>query len=196
MNFTTYFDLFSKNFTLFSRDNARAAHALLTPKHYGPEYAKNYLRSYVVKEMNFEYKKTLQTIGSEDSWIPKGIKTALRATLGGIKAQLWSAEAMVSSVEELTNVLRHQTEYYQKEHQQQQQSSQQAQQHQWSAEHIGRLLNIQADEREQLEGSLLYRIGQTQRIFAFNNRTIELMPKGKRRYEFLGVYLLNVCFFT
>lgn len=163
--------------------NARAARPLLTPKEYGIQYSTNYLRSYVQDEMNLYYKHTLQSLGSDDSWIPSGLKAALRVNAGGIKEQVYNAQYTISSVEELVNVFRQQTDKYQKNQQQQQQHASEAQQHPWSAEKIARQLNIQTEEREQLEASLWVHLGGNQRFFTLDNATIEHLPQALRDIE-------------
>jgi hypothetical protein len=165
-------------------ESARSAQPLLTKDNYGIHYSQQSLRSYVVDEMNMLYKQNFYTIGSHDSLFPKGLKYYLRSELGGMKNELINVKTMVSSIDELTNVFQQQTEIHQQKQQQQKQNAQQAQQVKYSSESILRLLNVQNEEREQLEGNLLLQLGGgATRFFTLNNRTIEMLPQAIRELE-------------
>ncbi|GLV61232.1 hypothetical protein CBL_21061, partial [Carabus blaptoides fortunei] len=130
-------------------NSARAAAPLLDPQPYGVQYSKQYLTEYVVKEMNHAYKHHIGYLGSEDSIIPQGFLYSLRAHMGGVRRQYMHLAAMVSNVEDLFQVLDDQTE-----DDESQKYSGAKQQSQWSSEKIAKLLNIDYEEREQLEGFL------------------------------------------
>ncbi|XP_065166461.1 vitellogenin-like [Atheta coriaria] len=165
-------------------ENARSALPLLTKNTYGINYSQNYLRSYVIDEMNMLYKQDIYSIGSHDSLFPKGLKYYLRSELGGYKTEIVNLKAMVSSIDELTNVLQQQTEIHQQKQKQQKQNAQQAQQNQFSSESILRLLNVQNEEREQLEANLLLQLGGgASRFFTINNRTVEMLPEALAHIE-------------
>ncbi|XP_017781017.1 PREDICTED: vitellogenin-like [Nicrophorus vespilloides] len=166
------------------KENSEAAQPLLTKENFGIQYSRNFLRSFVNREMNLFYKQNIQIYGNEESSLPNGIKSMLRSELNGFNTEIFDIEAMVSSIDELTNVLKQQTEIHQHEQKQQKQNYKQAQQNQWSSEHIARLLNIQTEEREQLEGNFLFEFGViANRFMAFDNRTVELLPSVIRDIE-------------
>lgn len=84
----------------------------------------------------------------------------------------------MSSVDDLHNVIQQQTEDCQSE---QYQSAKQNSK--WASEQIAKILNIEEDEAEQLEGNFFLGLGQVKRFFAFDNHTIEQLPRRKYSTE-------------
>ncbi|XP_017778650.1 PREDICTED: vitellogenin-like [Nicrophorus vespilloides] len=165
-------------------DNARSAEPLLTKKNYGAQYSKDNLHSFVQKEMSMFYIQNIQSFGSRDSIIPRGISYALRNTLGGAKHELINTQYMISNIDELINVCERLSQKHQHQQKQQQQNFQQAQNNQWSSESISKLLNMKTSEREQLEASFYLQLsGGATRFFTLNNRTVELIPRVLRDIE-------------
>ncbi|CAH0562015.1 unnamed protein product [Brassicogethes aeneus] len=154
------------------RSSARAAKPLLTKKNFGLRQSQNYLRSYVLDEMKVGYKQVVQTIIGQGSFIPKSVKYSLRSTLAGLHRQLVNMQYMVSSIDELTNVVMKQTEFYKQAKEQTQNTEQQ-----WSSQQVAGLLKLKMDEKDQLEGSLNIELGNIQQILSFDNRTIERLPE-------------------
>lgn len=157
------------------RSSAQSAKHLLTKKRYGAQYSKNHLRSYVVEEMKTAYKQTTQIFGGQDDTLAKGVKYALRTRFGGIRQEVVNMQALVSSIEDLTEVFEKQTQRYQEKKQQKKSQAP----HTWSSENIAKLLNMQTEQREQLEGNWHLEMGPLQKIFSFDNQTIERMPESK-----------------
>lgn len=60
---------------------------MLTPKVYGLHKSRDFLRSYMVKEMGLGYKQQLAYIGSDDSLVPNSLFLTIRRNLGGFKRQ-------------------------------------------------------------------------------------------------------------
>lgn len=152
---------------------------MLTKKEYGIQYSREQLRSYIADEMDVIYKQSASWIGSEDSYMPRGIKYSLRANVNGAQRHMMNVEAMVSSIFNVADLLKRQTSEYQQKVQKQQQQRQQTSQNEWSSERISEYLNIDNDEDEGVEGSLFFQYGRIQRLFAFDNKTIEKLPESK-----------------
>lgn len=129
--------------------------------------------------MNSLYKQNIQTIASEDSFMPKGIRYALRAYLGGARRRMINVQSMVSSIFDLEDTLKRQTAEYQRDFEKQMEQGQQAAQQPFSSEWITKQLNIQNEENEQLEGSLLLKLSRAHRMFSFTNNTIEKLPESE-----------------
>lgn len=159
------------------RKAAEGAKHLLTTQKYGAQFSQQHLRTYVVDEMNMNYKQTTETYGSEDSFLPKGLKYTLRTKFGGIRQNLVDVQTLVSSIEDLTNVFQQRTEEYKQKMEQKQAEG--AEHQQWSSENIAKLLNMQYEQREQLEGYYQIKMGALQKILSIDNKTLEILPAGK-----------------
>ncbi|GLV41985.1 hypothetical protein CBL_10144 [Carabus blaptoides fortunei] len=96
--------------------------------------------------------------------------------MGGVRRQYMHLAAMVSNVEDLFQVLDDQTE-----DDESQKYSGAKQQSQWSSEKIAKLLNIDYEEREQLEGFLHFGNSNGKRFYSFDNQTIEQLPHYLRK---------------
>ncbi|CAH0562627.1 unnamed protein product [Brassicogethes aeneus] len=154
------------------RSSARAAQPHLTKKYYGLRQSQNFLRSYVLDEIKVDYKQVVQSIVGQGSFIPKSVKYSLRSSLAGLHRQLVNLQYMVSSIDELTNVLMKQTQHYQQAREQSQTTE-----HQWSSQKIAGMLNMKMDEKDQLEGSLNIELANIHPLLSFDNRTIERLPE-------------------
>ncbi|CAH0562009.1 unnamed protein product [Brassicogethes aeneus] len=154
------------------RDGAKSAMGLLSREDFSLHQAGNHIRTFVFEELNMLYKNTLQYVGDKNSWFPKMLKFAFRSSNAGIRRQWAVVNALVSSVDELWNVVEQGTEEYKKSRQ----SLNNGKKNQWSSANIARLLNLKADEREQLEGLLNIEIGSLQKLITFDNKTLEHLP--------------------
>lgn len=67
--------------------NAQAAVDLLTPQKHAGQHSKNYMRSYVARQLNLAYQQSYSHIGSHDGFLPNNIFYSLRQNLGGFKKQ-------------------------------------------------------------------------------------------------------------
>ncbi|XP_046741037.1 vitellogenin-like [Diprion similis] len=155
--------------------NARAAKDLLNPKIYGIHYSQGYLRDHVVEEMNLAYKLFANFIGSEDSVLPQAIFMNLKTNRGGYNNSPLEMGAMVSSVNDLSNFISQQFSFGDDSRSRNQKQSRG--EGRWSPENIANILNIESDDAEQLEGRLWLNILGSQSHFAFDNHTIEQIPR-------------------
>uniref|UniRef100_A0A0K8SAK3 Vitellogenin-1 n=1 Tax=Lygus hesperus TaxID=30085 RepID=A0A0K8SAK3_LYGHE len=163
--------------------NAKAAVDMLTPKNYGAQYSKNALRSYIVQEQHLAYQAQYSAIQSGDSLVPSSMFLSLRKNLGGYQRQEFQASYMTSSADDLMQLLSNQFEPSQAQssshkksgsaRRSQSGSSSSA----WSIDKLATLLNIDTDEAEQLEGNVLINMLSGNKFFAFDNHTIEQIPK-------------------
>ncbi|EFA11425.1 Vitellogenin-like Protein [Tribolium castaneum] len=163
------------------RQAAHSAKPLLTSKQYGVQYSQGYLRNYITKESHSLFEQNLQMLGGEDHAVPRGMKYLLEKQFGGVYQQVINAHAMVSSIEDLVSVFQQQTEEYKR--QQQEKQHEQSVNYPWSSENIAKLLHLQNEQREQLEGSLYLQMGALQTIFSFDNHTMENLPELVRKWE-------------
>ncbi|XP_072402124.1 vitellogenin-like [Diabrotica undecimpunctata] len=163
---------------------AKAALNLLNDqKSHGLRHGANYLRTYVVEELQKMYKESTQIFGSDDSMVPKGIRYSLQQHMGQIKRRIVNIQAITSSVDDLLKVLEEQTAYFQQEESQQKQKSQEQEKNQWSSHNIAKLLNIQPDNREQLEAFMFMEISDQYLMAGLDNRTLENLPEAIREWE-------------
>lgn len=146
----------------------------MTSKTYGYQYGHNYLRSYAINELKYD-KEVFQTIGSEDSLLPKYLRLVVRNG----PLQCMYVDSMVSSIEELTNVFKRQTEQYKQDKDQ----DELAGSGKFSSDKIAKLLNLKSEEREQLEGNLYVSLGYIQKLWSFDNNSIEQLPEIIRHYQ-------------
>lgn len=146
---------------------------MLTPKIFSYQYSHGYKKSHPDHS-----KETFEYIGSEDSYVPKAFRFAYRSQYGGFSTQKINMRAAVSSVDELAKVLMQQMERYNLAMEQQKQTASQAEQAWFSSGNIVKQLNIQTDEREQLEGNMAIKMGGYKRFLTFDNSTLEALPQG------------------
>lgn len=99
--------------------------------------------------------------------------------MSGKREGLYNLAALVSSVDELIHVVKLQTQEYNKNRHQQKQHYEQQKQSQWSSQHIASLLNVDSDEREQLEGLLGSGFYALLQMMSFDNRTLEQYASGE-----------------
>ncbi|XP_018565741.1 vitellogenin-like [Anoplophora glabripennis] len=166
------------------RSSAEAAKPLLTKKQYGVQHGQVYFRSYITEELKSKYHQSCQYLGSEEEFYPTGLRSRIHDNLGGQKRKLATFDAMVSSIDEMIHVVKHQTSDYQQQRQEQQQKAQQQGQHKFSSLYIAQLLNMKADEREQFEGNLYTELqGAFYKFWPFDNRSMEKLPEEIRKYE-------------
>ncbi|MDK0841565.1 DUF1943 domain-containing protein, partial [Clostridium perfringens] len=83
-------------------------------------------------------------------------------------------------IRNFVQVFQKKTHWYRQE-QKKQQSAQQSEQSTWTSSNIARLLNLQTEELEQLEGSISLHLGELKKHFIFDNHTIESLPETVER---------------
>lgn len=84
---------------------------------------------------------------------------------------------MVSSVERLVEVVSAQFKNRESEHE-----SDHSSEDKWSVEKIAKMLNMKPEEAEKLEAVISTRMLNTKRFFAFDNQTLNALPKGNKYY--------------
>lgn len=131
----------------------------------------------MLEESQSLFQQNLQMFGGEDHAVPRGITYLLEKEFGGVYQKVINVQMMVSSIEDLVNVFQQQTEEYKR--QQKEKQHEQAVNYPWSSENIAKLLNLQNEQREQLEGGLYLQMGALQSIFSFDNQTIKNLPECK-----------------
>ena len=167
---------------------ARAARKQLNPKIRSIQYSRTYLRDMVMDELNLAYSMQASYIGSDDSIVPKAAFLRTTKNMGGYKNRYNEYYAMISSVDQLINMVGDQfkaspslktqaNNEYHPNHRNQPRNKMDAAHSQISFEKIDQLLNIQAEQQEELEGQILMKILNTKRLFTFNNETIENFPQ-------------------
>ncbi|XP_028134505.2 vitellogenin [Diabrotica virgifera virgifera] len=163
---------------------AEMAEPLLTEKSYGVHQAGNYIKNYFADQLGVNYKQTAQMYGNSERFYPRGMKIALRSDKNGIRDQRINIHALLSSSEQLYKVLAELGQGYQQEKDRQNQRSDKQQQNPLSSQSIARLLDMKAQAREQLEGSVfLMDINFPYKMFSFSNLTVQQLPAAIERLE-------------
>lgn len=162
-----------------SRDAAEAAKPLLTKQEYGLQYGSQYIRQYFLEEFEKHLQDEFVTVGSSDSFMPKGFKLSAVHNDKGMRYGIWNIASFVSSLDELLHVVKLQTQEYNHYRKQQNQKFEEQKQHPWSSQHLASLLKLETHEQEQLEGFLSAGIYSPKEMVTFDNRTIEQFTKGK-----------------
>ncbi|MDD9338891.1 MAG: DUF1943 domain-containing protein [Providencia heimbachae] len=80
---------------------------------------------------------------------------------------------MVSSVNRLVEVVSSQFKNQETENERHQSSEDK-----WTVEKISKMLNMKPEEAEKLEAIISTRLFNTKRFFAFDNQTLNTLPKG------------------
>lgn len=160
--------------------NARAARDMLNPRSYGTHYSQSYLRDYVIEEMNLAYQLAALSIGSDDSVYPLGFSAHLKTNYGGYDAIPFEIEALLSSIDDLTNLFTDQIDSGDSNNKPRNRNNKQnGKNNKWTPENIAKWLNIESDDAEQFEGQLKWNTMSANHFFAFDNHTIEQIPNGK-----------------
>ncbi|XP_028134500.2 vitellogenin [Diabrotica virgifera virgifera] len=162
----------------YIRSIAKGVQPLLTDKEFPAQFGGNYIRGYVIEELNTLYKTSTQIIPSKDEYVPKGLRYTLRARFNGLYQKLINMQAIVSSVEDLIAVAYQKTQSFADKQQQQQEHAQEQLNNPWSSQNIAKLLNLKAEEREQLEAYWYLELLDTPvSMYGFDNTTMNQLPK-------------------
>ncbi|EFA11302.1 vitellogenin [Tribolium castaneum] len=163
------------------RSAAYSAKPLLTSQDFGVQHSHGNLRSFVEQEMRSEYLQKFNYLVGEDSVLPKGINYYLQGRFGGVRRFVVDMQSMVSSIEDLINVFEQQTKEYRRLLKEKQAA--QSANTKWSSEHTANLFNMQNEQREQLEGNLYFHVDALQKMWSFDNQTIENLLQIVRKCE-------------
>lgn len=82
-----------------SRKAATSAKHLLTKKTFGGQHGGGYLRHHFVEELNLHFTESLETIGSEDQFYPRGARYSLQYNLGGLKTEIINFQVILSNMD-------------------------------------------------------------------------------------------------
>lgn len=153
---------------IFSRKKASAAAPLLTRENYDAEYSFTTFDDFC--------KQQIEIVGSEDNYLPKVFQYTHYNKHADYRSGFY-LKSMVSSVndlfeelsEQMTKYLRGEVKSTEKYH---------GQRSEWSPEHITRLLNIEMDENQGVEGNLHLKAGPFHKFIPYSNHTISLLPEG------------------
>nr|QDP42282.1 Vitellogenin 1 [Agasicles hygrophila] len=159
------------------RKSAQLAKPLLKNKQYGIQLGGNFLRSYILENLGIEYEDILQFSNTEQL-IPNDLRYSLTANIGGLKTHIWNIQYLVSSIDNLINVFKEQTEEFQNEKRQQREQAEQQGRYPYSSLNVAKILDMKKDVQEQLEGNVfLMDLVSPIRILSIDNRTIEQLPE-------------------
>lgn len=146
--------------------------------------------SQVIKQLGYKHEDEFLLMGAHESFIPEIVRVSRAHNLKGHREHLWSIAAAVSSMDELSHVLKLQTQEYNEDRKQQNQNYNEQKQNKWSSQYIASLLNLETHEREQLEGALVGGFNGPLGMVSFDNRSIEQYTRGKNLISSL-LYLLK-----
>lgn len=152
-------------------DAARAAAKLLPKERLSMQYSRTDLRDYVSKELNTAYLQKVSWIFGKDSLIPSAWFARSHQKLGGFRFD-YEHHAMVSSIDRLTEVLTDHWKVTEKKDSRKKSTS---------TPTLAKLLNIQTDEAEKLEGELLMSVLNGKRLFTFDKFTLDKLPREMRK---------------
>lgn len=154
--------------------DARAAAKLLPEEKFGMQYSQTEMREFVLRELNTVFGEQVSWIIGEDSVLPNGVFVETEKNLGGFRYRS-KHHAMVSSINRMINVLVGKMEWSKKN----EKSNNERRFVPMSS--FARLLNIQSDEAEELEGQLLINVLNGQRFITFDKHTLERFPRQVRK---------------
>lgn len=168
-------------------ENAAAAIKMLSSDVPAAQNSRSLMTDYIMKELNLAYALQASVIASDDSLMPKAFFLRTVKNMGGYKNRDNDYVAMVSSVNDLVDMISERIRpsgssknQYQND-KQNRRSEPTKQNKKFNFENIEHLLDIQAEQVQELEGQILMKIANTQRFFAFNNESIENLPRNARR---------------
>ncbi|XP_014605280.1 PREDICTED: vitellogenin-like [Polistes canadensis] len=138
--------------------NARKVLHLLNPADTEYYHSQNY---FMEAQMNdqLSYRALMNYIGSEDSIIPMSIFVAMKTSYNNFLGPPYELSLSISSVKSLLEMYRHKSGKENVEES--------------LTEKIAKMLNIESDDVEQVEGTFFYKTPYLDRYFSFDNHTIE-----------------------
>lgn len=164
-------------------ENANAARKLLNPDVVAAQDSRSFLTDYIMEELNLAYKMQASYIASDNNLSPKAGFLRLKKDMGGYQNRNNEYSAMVSNVNQLISMIsnRIRSNGHSKNDHNKNQQNQPKQNKRHNFDQIEKLLDIQAEQVEELEAQILMKIANTQRFFAMNNETLENLPEKIRR---------------
>ncbi|KAH1029855.1 hypothetical protein HUJ05_003012 [Dendroctonus ponderosae] len=157
------------------RNAAQTAKHLLTTKQYGADQSYLAIQDHMIREMQVEIEHQLLEVGSQDSHWPKILDFSLNADMSGMKMPTITAQGILSSMKDATNVFKQTTaEYQQNKNQRSEQANNDGP---LSSAQIAKKLKYNFEEREQLESVILAQFGFIEKLWSVNNQTIDELPE-------------------
>ncbi|KAK9500939.1 hypothetical protein O3M35_002099 [Rhynocoris fuscipes] len=167
----------SQNYEL--AQNAKSAVHLLTTIEFGAHESHNFIRDYIVEGQELEYQLYLSYVHGKDSFVPSSAWMSLWRTLGGYNEEPTQFSWATSGTGDLLELFADQFTYEGqslKKHLRRGSHSLQGGEGSWSFEQIAKLLNLQQEEQQQVEGHVIFDMFGAKRQFAFDNHTVEQLP--------------------
>lgn len=163
-------------------ENAQAAYRLLDSQEPAAQDSRTFLYDYIMEELNLAYKMQASWIGSDNNLAPKAAFLRMKKDMGGYQNNYNQYQVMISNVNQLFSMLsnRMRSTGSSKNKENKQQKNQPYHNKKYNFEKIEKLLDIQAEQVEELEAQILMKIANTQRFYAFNNESLENFPQKVR----------------
>lgn len=158
--------------------DAKSALSLMKAEDEGLYYSHTHLMDYVKKHFGVSYDNQLSYIVGRDSYIPNVMHLITEENLDGLKRHT-EQQAMISSVERLTNLLSssfdesdEDTDQYDSD-----ERSESEEESKWSLKRIYKMLKMKSKTGEKLEGQVLLSTMSSKRMFAFDEDTLKRAPR-------------------
>lgn len=165
-------------------ENAEAARKLLNSDVPAAQNSRSMITDYIMEELNLAYKMQASVIGSDDHLAPKAAFLRTTKYMGGYKNRNNEYQAMISSVNQLIDMIDDQIRPNgSRKNQNNDKNTRRSQpktNQRYSFDNIEKLLDIHAEQAEELEAQIMMKIANTRRFLAFNNETIENLPRAVR----------------
>ncbi|XP_058799329.1 vitellogenin-like [Phymastichus coffea] len=144
-------------------DAARTALPLLTRENYGPQYSRAVFSYNKDSISHSGHSLEAYYIGSDDSIIPKGVAITISPIQGGLKMPKIQVTGAVSKIRDLLDSLQKQLGLKDK-------NSLKAEQKKYSSENIAKILGINGDKAELLEGFMSFSDATDSVFFSYSDR--------------------------
>lgn len=163
-----------ENAAAFSEDNdfsarARTVKKLLRPEHYGSHYSKNRVETIIASE-DLIYKFVMDTIGSDDTDIPKGLHLSVDSQARGFRPPETHVGYLTSSMKQLMDFLKQKIDPENQNKKPFKRST---------VDDIANKLRIQPQDPEQVEGYVSFNSKYGLHFYAFDNHTLEKLLDSK-----------------
>ncbi|KAL9698263.1 hypothetical protein quinque_001704 [Culex quinquefasciatus] len=148
---------------------------MLNPNEYGLQYSSAHFRQYAMKELDISYRLQAGQIASDNHPVPTGAWLHWHENLGGLK-RLSSYHYIVSNMDALFDLLDNKVMTVEE------QKKEGVRSPAWSTGRIAKLLNIDPEDVEQVEGQLWLEIFNAPHLIAFDNNTIDELPRVIKKF--------------
>lgn len=170
---------------------ARNVLSLLNKESYGIEYSRNTFLDNAAKEMNVAYQAQMAYIGSDDSFLPQAFFATMKAIYGDFQSPKPELAAMVSSVKDLYKEVEKQLKQQNKEPKSRPMDK--GTEIRFSPESIAKLLKIENEDEEDLEGAIWMKSKYHNKFMSFDKQTLRHIPERKFQACYSGIPPFNTC---